>query len=353
MDHEDRGAAQDGAASQAEVGPHEVPTDATGREETAGGPVAPEPLAPPQEPADELPVPVPTEVVPPGPVVASGTTGEAARTPVGRRRRGLAVLGYVAAAILGAAVIAVAFVASGAATFGPSPSPAPTFSATGATVGVPGSPVAIEIWADYQCPYCGLFAHGIEPTLFRDYAATGRATVTFRDFAFLGQESIDAAVAARCAGRQGKFWTYHDLLYASQNGENQGAFGRATLDALADFAGLDKTAFDTCLGDATVAKAVADEKIAGDGFGVTSTPTIRITGPGGTKLLKGVAQPSAIAAAVDAVATAAPSGSAPSGGSPAASASTGPTPAAPSPTASSGAAPSPAASSPGASSSGG
>lgn len=266
---------------------------------------------------EEASEPVPTSAVPPTiPVGPPAPTADGG----GPARRGLGALGYVLAAIAGVALTAVVFVGAGAVSnAGPSPTPAPTFATTDATVGVASAPVTIQIWADYQCPYCGIFTHGIEPTVVRDYAATGRALVEFKDFAFLGQESIDAAVAAVCAGRQGRFWTYHDLVFASQRGENQGAFARPNLLSLATFAGLDAATFTTCLDDPTVAASVAAETEEGRGLGVESTPTLRITGPGGTKLLKGVTQPAAIAAAVDAVAKPATSpgagqSSAPSGG---------------------------------------
>jgi protein-disulfide isomerase len=184
---------------------------------------------------------------------------------------------------------------------GPSPSPSaePTFAFQGPSVGFAGAPVTIEIWADYQCPFCGLFAHGVEPALVREYAATGRGLVVFRDFAFLGQESTDAAVAARCAGRQDSFWRYHDLLFAAQAGENQGAFRREALEGLADFAGIEPAAFAACLDDAAVAAAVAAETAEGRALGISSTPTVRVMGPGGSELLTGLTEPDLIVAAID------------------------------------------------------
>ena len=67
------------------------------------------------------------------------------------------------------------------------------------------------------------------------------------DFAFLGQESFWAANAARCAGEQGKFWEYHDYLYNSQRGENQGAFSKNNLKSFAGALNLDGGKFNACL----------------------------------------------------------------------------------------------------------
>ncbi len=213
---------------------------------------------------------------------------------------------HVAAALAGGALVLLALVATGSlAPTGPaptsppspSPSPSPTF-AEGTAVGPSDAPVRIEIWADFQCPFCRLLSHGIEPELVRTYAATGRARLVYRDFAFLGQESIDAAVAARCADRQGAFWRYHDLLFASQQGENQGGFRREVLVGLAGFAGLDGPAFERCLDDPEVAAAVAAETEEGRRLGIDSTPTLRLVSPGGSELLRGISSFEVIAAAV-------------------------------------------------------
>lgn len=297
------------------------PTPTEGRSEVAGV----DPAAQPTEgaSAEEAGPDEPAGAEEAGPDEPAGPVGGESSGGRGWSRS----LGYPVAAAVGAVLTLAAFAAFGAlpgarpSSASPSVSPSPTssFAMEGATVGVAGAPVTIEIWADFQCPYCGLFTHGIEPTILREYAATGAAGVRFRDFAFLGQESVDAAVGARCAGREGKFWRYHDLLFASQRGENQGAFRRDTLVALAEFAGLGKDAFTACLDDPAVAEEVAAETATGRALGIESTPTLRIVGPGATRIIKGVSTPAAIAEAI-AAAGAAPAASpaaSPAAGSPA------------------------------------
>jgi protein-disulfide isomerase len=93
--------------------------------------------------------------------------------------------------------------------------------------------VSVVEYADFQCPFCGRFFKETK-TLFTDYIKNNQVKFVYRDFAFLGPESIQAAQAARCAGEQGKFWEYHDYLYTHQNGENQGNFSD---DYLKSFAG--------------------------------------------------------------------------------------------------------------------
>lgn len=148
----------------------------------------------------------------------------------------------------------------------------------GRSLGSLTAPVALEIWGDFQCPSCANFTQTIEPTIVERYVQPGKVRLTFRDLAFIGPESLDAAAAARCAGQQGKFWDYHDWLYSNQNGENQGWFSRARLAAIADQVGLDRTAWDACYDGGTEKAAVTAETNAGNTAGVRSTPTLVLNG---------------------------------------------------------------------------
>ena len=55
------------------------------------------------------------------------------------------------------------------------------------------------------------------------YAETGLVRFEYKHVALLGAESILAAEASECANEQGQFWPYHDIIFANQRGENQGA----------------------------------------------------------------------------------------------------------------------------------
>lgn len=96
--------------------------------------------------------------------------------------------------------------------------------------------------------------------------------------AFIGSESEWAAEAAECANDQGKFWDYHDKLFASQGGENVGAFSKANLKRFAAEMKLDTAAFNACLdSDKYLAKVRADTAQSSS-MGVRSTPTFFING---------------------------------------------------------------------------
>ncbi len=145
------------------------------------------------------------------------------------------------------------------------------------------APVTIETWSDFQCPACGFFAQSIEPDLVKEFVRAGTVRLVYRDTAFIDGgnpdgESQQSAAAARCAGDQGKFWQYHDYLFENQNGENEGAFRRERLDAIATAVGLDMTAYGSCMGSGAAGQAVKAETALGKAAGVVSTPTLAING---------------------------------------------------------------------------
>ena len=130
-------------------------------------------------------------------------------------------------------------------------------------------------------PGVRLFSRSTEPRLLEEYVVPGKVRLVYRDMAFLGQESIDAAVGARAAqqllGGDG-FWRFHDLLFHNQDGENEGAFDRSVLADMAVSLGIDRGAFLAALDDPGLIDAVEAETQAGARAGVSSTPTLDING---------------------------------------------------------------------------
>jgi protein-disulfide isomerase len=153
----------------------------------------------------------------------------------------------------------------------------PTITQNGHVRGVANAPVTIEEWADFQCPACGQFARLTEPQLLSTYVAKGQVSLVFHHFAFLGQESSWAAEAAECAGEQGKFFEFHDKLYASQAGENRGAFAKANLKKLGSDLGL-ASSFNACVDSGRYSQTVRDDTKVGEGRGVQATPTLFVNG---------------------------------------------------------------------------
>ena len=144
--------------------------------------------------------------------------------------------------------------------------------------GDPNAPVTIIEFADFQCPYCGRFFDETKPQIDEQYMQSGKVRFAYFNFAFLGPESNSAAEAAECAADQSKFWEYHDKLYGSQSGENQGAFNKDNLKKFAEELGLDTSAFNECLDSGKYTQLIQDESSMASSIGVRSTPTFLING---------------------------------------------------------------------------
>ena len=96
--------------------------------------------------------------------------------------------------------------------------------------------------------------------------------------AFLGAESGWAAEASECAADQDAFWEYHDKLYTSQAGENQGAFSKENLKSFAKELELDSAQFDDCLDSGKYTQVVQEQTDTANQLGVRSTPAFVING---------------------------------------------------------------------------
>jgi len=139
-------------------------------------------------------------------------------------------------------------------------------------LGTQGAPVTIVEFGDFSCTYCKE-----ESYVLRSLAQKYRENVfyQFRDFpvADLHPLAQKQAEAATCAQAQGKFWEYHDKLFANQND-----MGESRLLSLALEVGLDQNAFTSCLEDGIYAQEALEDYQAGIASGVRGTPTFFING---------------------------------------------------------------------------
>lgn len=145
-------------------------------------------------------------------------------------------------------------------------------------LGNPNTVNTIIEYGDFQCPFCGRFYSTTEQELKEKYVKTGKAKFVWRDFAFLGEESLWASEAARCAGDQEKFWQYHDYLFENQKGENQGAFSKDNLKKFAKNLGLNTADFNQCLDSGKYKQVTEDQTKEGRDLGINGTPTTFING---------------------------------------------------------------------------
>ena len=142
------------------------------------------------------------------------------------------------------------------------------------------APVTIVEFSDFHCPFC----KRVIPTLKElETKYPGKVRLAFRDLPLdqLHPGARKAHEAARCARDQGKFWEYHDVLFA-----NEPDSSAQKLKGYAKQVGLDLAKFDACAANGTHAAAVQKDVDEGTRLGVTGTPAFFING----ELLSG-AQP--------------------------------------------------------------
>lgn len=144
-------------------------------------------------------------------------------------------------------------------------------------MGDPNAPVTVVEYADFQCPFCGRFFTDAGAKIRDQYVKTGKVKMVYRDFAFLGPESVASAEAAECAKDQGKFWSYHDALYTAEIADGQegnGNLNKTLFMKLAGNVGLDTAKFGACIDSNKYANVVSKSVSDAQALGVNSTPTI-------------------------------------------------------------------------------
>ena len=137
--------------------------------------------------------------------------------------------------------------------------------------------VVVEEYGDFQCPHCADFQRDVGPTVNRLVDA-GTIRFVYHPIAFIGPESTTAASAATCAGDQGKFWPYHDELFAQQGPENSGTFSNAKLLEIGKQVGVSDQRFTTCVDKGTYDGWISKSTDDASRRGVNQTPTVMVDG---------------------------------------------------------------------------
>lgn len=137
--------------------------------------------------------------------------------------------------------------------------------------------VTIVEFSDFNCTFCTRFATETLPQLQARYGDHIR--FVYRDYPILG--GSEPAIASNCAHDQGKFWEYHNLLFA-----NQQARSRDMYISFADELGLDADSFAVCLDDQEKVEEMTLDYIDGQTLGIQGTPKFYVN----SKVISG-AQP--------------------------------------------------------------
>jgi protein-disulfide isomerase/uncharacterized membrane protein len=142
------------------------------------------------------------------------------------------------------------------------------------------APITIVEFSDFQCPFCAQAFRDLHELL----ASRKDVRLIFRHFPLdsacnsylrrsMHPDACAAAIAAECAGRQDRFWEYHDLLF-----RNHDHLDRPNLVGYARELGINLDTFIACLDDPAVRTTVSEDVEAGARAGISSTPTLFING---------------------------------------------------------------------------
>ena len=142
-----------------------------------------------------------------------------------------------------------------------------------ATLGPDSAPVELVVFSCFECPFCRRFDASVN-RLREDEALAGQVRLVFRHFPLrnmhpMAQKAHEASV---CAEDQGKFWEYHDALWADDNISLDG------LEQHARLVGLDTEEFAQCLNSGSSYERVQTDLEAALALGQTGTPAVFVNG---------------------------------------------------------------------------
>jgi protein-disulfide isomerase len=153
-------------------------------------------------------------------------------------------------------------------------------ASAGVSAGPEDAVVTHVEFADFQCPACAAF-YGFSGRLIKQNYVDGGGSVrwVFYDYPLEQHpHAIPAALAARCAGEQGRFWQMHDLMFARQSQWSPKDDARGDFEEMAEEIGLDRGAYRECVRDGRYLEQIFASAKYGQRLGVNSTPTLFVNG---------------------------------------------------------------------------
>lgn len=134
--------------------------------------------------------------------------------------------------------------------------------------GQANAPVTLIEYSDFTCGYCVKFFRETWPRIQARYVDTGKVKFLYRDYPRADQgPGLDAALAARCAGSQGKYWPMHDRLFAEG-----GRLDQAVILRHAAAIGLAQPAFERCLKEKSHIASIFEDREEANRWGFHGTP---------------------------------------------------------------------------------
>jgi protein-disulfide isomerase len=183
------------------------------------------------------------------------------------------------------------------------PFAAPAAVTPGYATGDPSATLVVEEWADFQCPFCAQHYTENHEAIGAALDELGARFEVYEIGAPGHPQSLDATVAARCAGEQGAYAAARDAIYTNQSEWSGSLEADTILRALLLPSVADTAALDDCLRNqrVTVGQILNRNMRAAVGRGVRSTPTTIIRLGNAEQQLRGVVSADAVREAIAAM----------------------------------------------------
>ena len=147
----------------------------------------------------------------------------------------------------------------------------------GSTIlGNPNAKITVVEFGDYQCTFCYKFHNDVMKKINAQYIKSGSVNFIYKDFPLNGKPSFLASEASYCAQQQGRFWTYHDMLYDNWGGENTGWITQKVLTDFAIESKLNLEKFNSCMKNSEFQEKVTNNEQFAREIGINATPSFLI-----------------------------------------------------------------------------
>lgn len=152
-------------------------------------------------------------------------------------------------------------------------------------LGNPDAPLTFVLFTDFECPFCKNF-HMTMKKIMDEYGKSGKLRWIFRHLPLteLHSKSKTEAIATECANELGgneAFWMYIDRIFELTPSNN--GLDLNELPKIAEYIGLNKTKFETCLNSGKFDQLIDDERQDAINSGAMGTPYGVLIGPDGEK----------------------------------------------------------------------
>ena len=144
-------------------------------------------------------------------------------------------------------------------------------------LGEPSAPITVLEYSSLTCPHCARFHAETLPAIRKNYIDAGKVRLVYRHFPF-DQPALMAAALAECAGHD-RFFTFLDVLFASQSAWAGADDPIASLTGIGRLGGLKAEAIAACCTDRAMLDRILAQRVDGaKEFAIDSTPTFIVNG---------------------------------------------------------------------------